>query len=505
MRRIFIVLILTAAFVVSSCSRKSPEFVHSIPDDAIAVVSLHPMQIHTKSKVNTLKSIKERVRDEIWRQILEDPLSTGLMMDEYAYIFVKMEVEELLIGVVSGMKDAKKFEATLAKIDEDLSSQFQVNEIYTWIQPDKKGIIGWNEEQMIVLLAPDSEEFETSFFTESLDLMFNPVKEESIISLVDFKDFQGKMKDLNLWISSNEMFDVLEKMIGDKIPDFPVTLYNNYAQVYFDFADGELNISGETHFSEEVKKNIEEFLVMKPELNSHMMNLAPGNNLLVAVAGSMDLEKVQQLVEKFAPPELDTVGNKLEMAVGMGLEDLLESISGDFAITINRLETEAMIPVELFVGVGVNSKALQDKLMETVGSMVPIEEEGDFFIINIQGNEIYSGIVNDVLVVTNVKGYKDAVKGGSLENSLTDSRFSEFATGSLGVFVNLNLEDYPGMIKGMLSQNAERNEWVTRVTDPFDYLGVSAGNYQSKMVVKTSNPSENSLYTILKVLDSPKQ
>jgi hypothetical protein len=193
------------------------------------------------------------------------------------------------------------------------------------------------------------------------------------------------------------------------------------------------------------------------------------------------------------------------MAVGMGLEDLLESISGDFAITINRLETEAMIPVELFVGVGVNSKALQDKLMETVGSMVPIEEEGDFFIINIQGNEIYSGIVNDVLVVTNVKGYKDAVKGGSLENSLTDSRFSEFATGSLGVFVNLNLEDYPGMIKGMLSQNAERNEWVTRVTDPFDYLGVSAGNYQSKMVVKTSNPSENSLYTILKVLDSPKQ
>ena len=70
--------------------------------------------------------------------------------------------------------------------------------------------------------------------------------------------------------------------------------------------------------------------------------------------------------------------------------------------------------------------------------------------------------------------------------------------------MNLDLEDYPGMVKGLLSTNQKRNEWVTRLTDPFDYLGISAGNYQSKVVVKTSNPSENSLYTVLKVVDSSK-
>jgi len=504
MKKLSFVLIVTVALVISSCSKKTPVFVHSIPDDAIAVVSLHPMQIHTKSKVNTFESIKERVKDEIWGAILEDPLSTGLMMDEYAYVFVTMEEQAPVIGVVSGMKDVKKFENTLSNIDEDLSSKFEVNEIYTWIQPDKGGIIGWNEDQMIVLGSPDGEELGTPYFTESLEKMFSPVKEESITSLVDFKDFQGKMKDLNIWISSNEMFALVEKMIGDKMPEFPVALYHNYAQIYFDFANGELDISGETHFSEEVKKNIEEFLVMKPELNSHMMNLAPGNNLLLALAGSMDLEKVQEMVNKFAPPKLDTIGTKVEMAIGMEMKDVLEAISGDFAITLNGIETEAMIPVELFVGVGVNGKALQEKLMQTVGSMVAVEEEGDFFIINIQGNEIYSGILNDVLVVTNVKGYKDAVSGGSYENSLADSKFSEFSSGSLGLFLNLDLDDYPGMVRGMLSQNPERNELVKRITDPFDYLGVSAGNYQSRMVVKTSNPSENSLYTILKVVDTPK-
>ena len=503
MKRIFFVPILLSALVILSCSRKTPEFVHSIPDDAIAVVSMHPLQLHTKSKINTFASLKERVKDEIWGQILEDPLSTGLMMDEYTYVFVLMEEQAPVIGVVSGMKDVKKFENTLSKIDEEISAQYQINDIYTWIQPDPGGVIGWNEKQMIVLGSPDGNELEVSYFIESLDRMFSPVREESITSIVDFKDFQGKMKDLNLWISSNDMFAVVEKMMGEKMPEFPMSLYHNYAQVYVDFANGMMNINGETHFSEEVEKNIEEFLVMKPELNSQMLNLAPGENLLMAVAGSMDLKKVQELVKKFSVPELDTVSNKVEMAVGMEIEDLLASISGDFAITINALDAEAMIPVELFVGVGVNGEALQERLMETIGSMVPLEEEGDFFTINIQGNEIYSGIINDILVVTNAKGYKEAVKGGTLENSLADSKFSEFATGSMGMFLDLDIEDYPGIVKSMLDQNQERTQWVRRLTDPFDYLGISAGNYESKMVVKTSSPSENSLYTILKVLDKP--
>ncbi len=427
MKRLSIVFVWAAVMVLSSCSKKVPDFVNSIPDDAIAVVSIHPMQIHTKSQINTFESIKEKVKDEIWGQILDNPLSTGLMMNEYAYVFVKMEEKAPIIGVVCGMKDVKKFEATLAKIKEGISEEFVSNEVYTWIQPDNEGIIAWNSKQMIVLASPDSDEFETSYFTGNLDKMFSPVKEESITSMVDFKDFLGKMKDMNLWVSSNEMFDVIETFMGDKIPDFPLTLYNNYAQVYIDFADGVMNINGETHFSEEVEKNIEEFLVMKPALNEDMLNLAPGGNLLVAIAGSMDLAKAQKMIEKFAPPELDTMSNKVEMATGMEIQDLLDAISGDFTIAINGVEGQEMIPLEIFIGIGVNGEALQKKLMETVQGFAPIEEEGDFFIINFQGNEIYSGIVNDILVITNAKGYKEAVKSGTHGTPLTSSRFGDFA------------------------------------------------------------------------------
>lgn len=503
MKRLSIVIALTTGLILSSCSKKSPDFVNSIPDDAIGVVTLHPMQLHTKSQVNTFESIKEKVKDEIWEQILEDPLSTGLMLNEYTYIFMKMEDKGPVIGVVSGMKDMEKFKTTLGKIKDGIDSMYVEMEGYTYLMPDNEGVVAWNKEQMIVLASPDSDEFEESYWTANLDWMFNPVKEESITSIVDFKDFQGKMKDLNFWISTDELRGVIEKVAKDKIPELPVSLYNNYAQVYFDFANGVLNITGETHFSEEVEKNVEEFLVMNPSLNEEMLKLAPGGNLLVAMAGSMDLKKIQNMVEKFAPPELDSVGNKVEEATGIPAEELLNAFTGDFTIAVNGLEGEAMIPVEVFLGFGVNGEAIQEKLMETVQGMVPVEDQGDFFVINIQGNEIYSGIINDLWVITNAKGYKDAVDGGKLDKSLVDTRFKDFSEGSMGMFVNLDLSSYPSMVEGMLEQKPDQKKWIEQITDPFEYLGISASNYQNHIILKTNQPSENSLFTFLKLTDTP--
>ncbi len=503
MKRLPIFFVLATGIILSSCSKKSPEFVNSIPDDAIAVASLHPMKLHTKSQINTFEAIKEKVKDEIWSQIIENPLSTGLMLNEYAYVFLRMEEEAPVIGVVSGIKDVEKFKSTLSKIDENISEEFKEMDGYTYILRDDEGVVAWNEKQMIVLVSPGNEEFEESYWTESLTKMFHPVKEESITSLVDFKDFQGKMKDLNLWVTSDKIMDVVKKVVKQEIPELPVSLYNNYAQVYFDFSNGVVNVTGETHFSEEVEKNVEEFLVMNPELNEEILKLAPGGNLLLALAGSLDLQKVQKLVEKFAPPKLDEMGNKVENAIGISPEEMLEAFTGDFTIAINGIEGETMIPVELFLGFGVNGEAIQEKLLETVGEMVPIEEQGDFFVINISGNEIYSGILNNMWVITNAKGYKDAVKGGAVEKSLMDTRFNEFADGSMGMYLNLDMTSYPAMIQGMLSQKPQQMKWVEHLTGSFDYLGFSASNYKNNIVLKTNQPSENSLYTLLKLTDIP--
>lgn len=141
--------------------------------------------------------------------------------------------------------------------------------------------------------------------------------------------------------------------------------------------------------------------------------------------------------------------------------------------------------------------------MESVQGMVPVDKQGDFFVINVQGNEIYSGIIDDMWVITNTKGYKDEVDGGKLNKSLVDSRFNDFADGSMGMYVNLDLASYPGMVKGLLEQKPEQKKWIEKITDPFEYLGISASNYQNFVTLKTNQPSENSLYTMLKLIEAP--
>ena len=506
MKKLPVVIVLIAGMIFSSCSKKFPDFVNSIPDDAIAVASLHPMKLHKKGQINTLENLKQRVKDEVWEMILEDPLSTGLMLDEYTFIFVRMEKEAPIIGVVTGMSDMEKFEVVLGNMKEDASSEFVEMEGYSFFSPEKEGAIAWNKEQMIVLSSPDNDEFEASYWIESFDKMFHPVKEESITSLVNFNDFLGKMKDLNAWISSNEMRQLVEKIMNDneKIDiNLPVELYNNYAQVYCEFAEGAMYVNGETYFSEEVEKNIEELLVLNPSLNEEMLKLAPGGHLLLALAGSMDLDKAKELVKKVAPPELGEVGSKVEAATGVPAQELLNAFTGDFIIAVNGIEEDVMIPIEIFIGLGVNNEVIQEKLLENLENLLPVEKQEDFFVINIQGNEIYSGIINDAWVITNAKGYRDAVSDSKLEKSLMDSKFNDFADGSLGMYLNLDLSSYPAMIQGSLSKNPEQNQWLEYVTESFEYLGMSAGNNQNRFTLETTKSSENSLYTILKLTDIP--
>jgi len=208
------------------------------------------------------------------------------------------------------------------------------------------------------------------------------------------------------------------------------------------------------------------------------------------------------MVSRFDPPKLDSIGDKVEEVTGIPGEQMLDAFTGDFTISVNSMEGEAMIPVEIFLGFGVNSEVIQEKLMAKVESMAPVEDEGDFFIINLQGNEIYSGIINDMWVITNSKGYKDEVQDGVHGASLVKSRFNDFSDGSVGMYMNLDLSSYPSMVQDLLGQKPEQEQWVKQVTEPFDYMGFSSSNYRTQFILKTNTPSENSLYTIVKLADS---
>lgn len=499
------IILFASGLILASCSRKGPDHVNSIPDEAIAVMSIHPMQIHTKGKLSTFESLKKHAKGEVWEQILDDPMSTGIMMNEYVYLFAMIEEEAPVMGFVAALKDAGKFESTLGRVSEDMLEKVTQKEGFKYIDAEDDGILAWNEEKVVILASPDNDEFENSYWVEKLDWMFAPVKEESVISLLDFKDFHGKMKDINLWLSAEDIFKIVKKLSKEDFGGLPVRLDNNYSHMYCDFANGEMNITAETNLSEEVRKNLDQVLVMNSSLNRELLGLTPGGDLLLGVSVSMDLDKVKKLAEKFGGiPELGKAGEKVENITGIPTEDFLNVFTGDFTLAINGLEENPRLPFEVFIGFGVNSKSIQDKLMDNVDDLVPVEEDGDFFMINAQGMEIYSGILHDTWVITNVKGYKDAVDKGKLSPSLLDSEFKEYANGSLGMYMNLDLEAYPKFAKDLLEQDSARKEWVDQISSPFDCFGLTMGKEETLMTLKTKNPGENSLYTIINTMDKLK-
>ena len=160
-----------------------------------------------------------------------------------------------------------------------------------------------------------------------------------------------------------------------------------------------------------------------------------------------------------------------------------------------------MVPVEVFLGLGVNSDEIQDLLMKQVETLVPVEDQGDFFVINIQGNEIYSGIINDNWVLTNMKGYKEKVKSGKLDKSLLESKFADFADQLMGLFLNLDMHSYPELAQALIDQSGEKKVWIENLTASLDYIGMSGGSNEGLVTLKTNKPSENSLYTLLRIAE----
>jgi len=498
MKRILYLLLIVTGLLMTSCTKKTPSFVNQIPDNAIVVASIHPGQIYDKGGVATLENIKKDIDDEYAKALFEDPSKSGILINEYMYLFVYLQNDNPVVGVVAGVKNREKLETTLKKADRENSLSIETHNNFSYVMPEDDDVsLAWTDDMLIFLTMEDAYVMETKL--AELDRLFSLPKEESITTMVDFKDFEKEMKDINIWFSSNELKPLLEHMDQDIQVNLPMTLYNNYAHIYCEFADGALYINGVTNFSDEVQKNIDQFLVLKDRIDPKLLEMAPGGNLLLAYGGGVELEKIKNLVDQFAPPELDSMGSAIEEATGMTPQELWKAFNGDFILAVNGTNDNPNMPVEIFIGLGVDDATIQDKLLGKAKDLGTVENDGDFFMLNIKGNEIYSGIINGVWVLTNSKGYSSAMKNGELEKTLKDTRFNELATSPMAMYMNLDLGDYPQMIQNALSQTPQGTKVADYVSESFKCLLMTGENNKSNFTLETAKPNENSLYTLLRL------
>ena len=118
-------LLLMAVFVLSSCSKSSPN-AKFIPEDAV-VVSIDVKQIFEKSKLGDnedakkelLKAIKENAdskrRKDLLQAIVENPAKAGIDLREPIFFFTDKEQNNALVGSVLDKNDFSELLSTLTE------------------------------------------------------------------------------------------------------------------------------------------------------------------------------------------------------------------------------------------------------------------------------------------------------------------------------------------------------------------------------------------------------
>lgn len=505
MRKVSVLIFVIAGILVSSCSKKGVRLEKSIPDESFAVASLQPQQLFRKGQINTLEFLMDNIDNDFLQEVVKNPSETGIEMDAYSYMFAYFKNDNPLIGVTAALDDPEKFNAFVKNlIDKDQDDIVSKGEFSFFIPDNDEAAMAWNTEQIIFLASPGEKYAAEDWKSELLSLYDLP-KEETITSIVDFNDFTRKMKDMNLWFTGDQIMKIINKLDAkDSIEfDIPLELSNNYGQIFADFQDGAMYVHAETHYSDDVAKAAETFIITKDELNKDLLKLTPGNDLLMGIAFSVKLNKLINLIRNFTPQDMDGVSNQIQQVTGVPGKDILESLSGDLVIAVNGAPEGSAIPVEITIGIGLDDESLEKKMMDQVKNMASVEQDGDFFMINANGIELYSGIVKGIWVITNTPGYKDAVTGKGLDKNLQDSKFRDYSNGSMGMYLNLDFSGYPSALQRMLPSEDSPGTFE-RISSSLSFMGIEASNSESDVIVKTTKDDENSLYTLLKMLDKTK-
>ncbi len=506
MKKIPILLVVMALLLTASCSRKTSEIVKSIPDHASLVASLHPDQIYKKGQISSMESITDSISNEFIRSIAKDPLKSGIDLSEYIYFFAYFLDDEPVMGMTADLKNPDKFTRMIGELSKEKYQEIILHKGYNMVIPESNnGGVAWNEKQVILLLTPQEVMTPDDWQTE-LVALFEQERDRSITSVMNFRNFTGKMKDINIWLAGDNLKKILAKTKSLKKMEFdlPVSLDNNYSQVFVEFTEGAMQVNSEMHLSDDVKKATETLQLTKDNLNRDLLKITPGNDLLMALSFSVNTDRVVKLMKNFNPPQTEDMSDKIEKTTGIPGKDILEALSGDFVLAVNGAPEGSPVPVEVLIGIGLDDETLQEKMMGSIGNMAQVEKEGDFFMINAGGLELYSGIVKGIWVITNVPGYKDAIAGKGLGQTLSDSKFREYAGGSMGMYMNLDLTTYPAALQSMVASGGGPKT-LELLTESFDYLGMEASNYENNMILKTANEKENSLYTLLRLMENFKE
>lgn len=535
-----------------SC-KKSEEHLRLVPESAGVVLIYDVQELSQKIKLNEFTGsnvyalLEEELQKEgkkgkdaakLFASMLETPEDFGVDLEKEVYMFFTAEEDdEAFIGYVMGI-DGEKFEENLLSKIEDISDEDidieEEDEIH-YIEIDEQAIVGWNDKMLLMLVVPDldndSEEESKDNIEDYMVECFERKKGESIISNDDFMTFYENRKDLSFWVDAEFLTDMVKEYGTSDLPTGLNLDDISMFQFHLAFEDEAIVFITESTFDDQ---DDAEDLPMRKGLNEKVLKKLPQDPYAFYGASADAEEAFDYLIETFdAQGMVAMASSEIRKTLDMSLDEALRTFGGDFAFVLHEVkttkkervdydfdhETEEMVEtVEIVdqlmpmmaLAMSINDDKLYNKLIELLEQADPdgemVSKEDNYYIIDVEGIDIYTTLEDDVWVITNDEALIKIVSDGDYGNkSLANSDHADDIEDSYGYgYLNLDYDSYPKALKNRMEEDMDKDDKklfdnMISILSHATYKGTSKTSVEMKLHLKDSD--ENSLYTIFKTID----
>ncbi|PLX21140.1 MAG: hypothetical protein C0599_08215, partial [Salinivirgaceae bacterium] len=290
------------------------------------------------------------------------------------------------------------------------------------------------------------------------------------------------------------------------------SLENNFSMFHFSFEDDGIYGTTNAIHNDEIKKMLEDYKFMKPELDSKLLSFLPKDNYM-SFGVALNPAEIYKFI--YDIPSYKPMLDQANQSSPLSIEKFVNSLGGDVIVAMHGFnlpdadETESygnnvnMMPYATAI-LSMKDPEMYNQITTTLIPPGLFTESNGVYSGDFDGIKVHFGLFENNLIVTNDQSVIDAAKNGGFEDNVGDTDLASLYKHSSFFFMNLDWDKYPEGLKGMLSKTMGNSELemfqsVTNVLKEAKAYSNSATESKFELVMR--NTDGNSLHTILQMAD----
>ncbi len=542
-----ILFIVAVTIIISSCGKKAPKEAKYIPKDASAVVVVNPKSLEDKLKSGnlTIDSLMNRYKDIFKELSAEDKLkwdefkNSGVSFEDNIYLFVTQKGSlkdgtSSITNLMLNLKDEAKFEKFIKEQKEFKAEDLVKEKNFSYLS-ENSFALAWNKDVVILSYAyfsnpTTAESFDSSgFYIEpdktklkekhknEIASYFSLKEKESIASVSYFNDMFKSKSDGYLFSSTASALGYLSATPLN-IPKLQELLQDNYSIASFNFEKGQVVMSSTTYTNPMLSSILKKYSGSK--VNTHLIQYFPTQNLNGGVLISFNPEIFDGILKEL---EIKGMLEGFLTQVGLTSSDVFKALKGEFNIAFAdfALETkEVTTPnydgttykstqtnpsYKLIVTAPVGDKVAFAKLMNLGVSNGYFEKTATGYKISglFAAAGFYFYADDKTLVFSNGEDVYNTYVANKTKSNINSNILSEMEGKSMAAYVDFN-SILNGTTKGLKDTTALNAINLVNATFK-NFISTSEGfsgkSFSSKVEVNLVNEKENSLVSIVNMID----